>query len=132
MGVVGEVLGIRGGVVGEVLGILRAGGSRRRSFRNSREVDSRKFGNFWTSSEGALDRAHSAGGHSTGGTHRGLLSEGALNDGHSAGDIKRGALHFSGGHGPKMPPPLGYGPAPVNFKEMRFLDTIKFLRSTFI
>ena len=89
------VSGIRWGVVGEVFGI-REGGSRR-SFRNFRgEV---------VAGEGALGGRHSAGGHSPGGTHRGLLSGGALNGKHSVGDIQRGALHFSGGARPQNAPP---------------------------
>ena len=72
-----KVFGIRGGVVGEILGI-RGGGSWR-SFTNSRGV---------VGGEGALGGRHSAsggalsGGALTGGTHRGLLSGGALNGKH--------------------------------------------------
>ena len=106
-GVVGEVLRVRGGgVVGEVLRI-RKGGSRR-SFTSSRGGSRRGFTNstgLVGGDEGALGGRHSAGGHSPGGTHRGLLSGGALNGKHSGGNIQRGGTPLQrGGTAPKCPP----------------------------
>ena len=89
---------MRGGVVGEVFFTtsLRGGGSRR-SFTNSTVLVG--------GDEGALGGRHSAGGHSPGGTHRGLLSGGALNGKHSDGNIQRGGTPLQwGGTAPKCPP----------------------------